>query len=64
MADFGKNHRGGREKVICPLCESHVDSQELSYICPEIKNRVVISGSISDIYKEDIKLETVEAIEK
>ena len=64
MADFGQNYRGGREKVICPLCESHVDSQELSLICPEIKNKVVISGSISDIYKEDIELETVEAIEK
>ena len=64
MSDFGENYRAGREKVICPLCESHVDNQELSFICPDIKNKVVISGKISDIYMEDIKLETVEVIQK
>ena len=64
MSDFGENYRAGRDKVICPLFESHVDNQELSYICPEIKNKVVICGKISDIYREDIKLETVEAIQK
>ena len=64
MSDFGENYRAGREKVICPLCESHVDNQKLSFICPEIKNKVVICGKMSDIYRDDIKLETVEAIQK
>ena len=64
MSYFGENYRAGRDKVICPLCESHVDNQELSFICPEIKNKVVICGKMSDIYRDDIKLETVEAIQK
>ena len=64
MSYFGENYRAGRDKVICPLCESHVDNQKLSFICPEIKNKVVICGKISDIYREDIKLETVEVIQK
>ena len=32
MSDFGENYRAGRDKVICPLRESHMDNQELSYL--------------------------------
>ena len=64
MAKFGQNYRGGKEKIVCPLCESHLDNQELSYICPVIRNEFKISGSSSDIYSEEIHKNTVETIEK
>ena len=61
MAKFGQNYRGGKEKIVCPLCESHLDNQELSYICPVIRNECKCS---SDIYSEEIHKNTVETIEK
>ena len=64
MAIFGENYRGGRVEVICPLCETHLDKQELSYECPTIKKEVAITGSFSDIYSEEIELNTVETIKK
>ena len=34
---FGENFRGGEEKVTCPLCNLHLDNQEMSLQCPELK---------------------------
>ena len=64
MAEFGENYRGGRSQVMCPLCETHLDNQELSYQCLEIRSKLKIMGKIEDIFKEEISLETVETIEK
>ena len=64
MATFGENYRGGRSQVICPLCELHLDNQEMSYECPIVRSEITINGNISDIYREDMKLETVETITK
>ena len=64
MAEFSKNYRGGRSQVVCPLCHLHLDNQELSYQCSEIRSEVKIMGKIEDIFKEEISLETVETIEK
>ena len=64
MAEFGENYRGGRAQVICPLCNVHLDNQEMSYQCPQIKSEVQIEGKIEDIYKEEINVKTVKTIEK
>ena len=64
MAEFGENYRGGRSQVMCPLCETHLDNQELSYQCLEIRSKLKIMGKIEDIFKEEISLETAETIEK
>ena len=60
MARFGQNYRGGKEKIVCPLCDSHIDNQDLSYICPVIRKEVKIRGSSSDIYCQEINKNTVE----
>ena len=39
MALFGENFRGGRSKVLCPLCNKHEDSQESSFECATIKDK-------------------------
>ena len=64
MARFGQNYRGGKEKIVYPLCDSHIDNQDLSYICPVIRKEVKIRGSSSDIYCQEINKNTVETLEK
>ena len=62
MERFGENYRGGNSPIPCPLCKLHLDNQEMSFQCPEIIKEVTINGSISDIYKENIKIETVDTV--
>ena len=64
MEQFGENYRGGAEYISCPLCHSHLDSQEMSYQCPEIKKKIDINGKYSDIFNENIQSETVETLIK
>ena len=53
---------GGAESISCPLCHTHLDNQEMSYQCPEIKKEIEIKGNFSDIYNEIIQNETIETI--
>jgi hypothetical protein len=64
MAEFSENYRGSRSQVMCPLCETHLDNQELSYQCSEITSKLKIMGKIEGIFKDEISLETAETIEK
>ena len=57
MENFGENFRGGRQQVSCPLCETHLDTQELSFQCPEIKAAIDPQRDIRDIYNEYISNE-------
>ena len=58
MSPFGENFRGGQEKVICPLCHNHMDSQSLALNCEEIRKEVQIKLRIEDIYRDNITLQT------
>ena len=62
MEKFGENYRGGKSQVICPLCSLHLDNQSLSFQCPIIKEKLNITGEMEDIYKENIKVETIKAV--
>ena len=62
MANFGENYRGGALSTTCPLCYLHLDSQEMSYQCPIIRNMIDVKGNIRDIYEEDIENETIQTI--
>ena len=64
MANYGENYRGGAYSTTCPLCHLHLDNQEMSFQCPIIRNMIAIEGNISDIYKEDIKKQTIKTILK
>ena len=64
MENFGENFRGGNGPATCPLCKLHLDNQEMSFQCPVIKSEITIMGDIKDVYKEDIKTETVRTIAK
>ena len=64
MANFGENFKGGRSQVNCPLCKTHPDKQELSYICPFINSKMEVEGDMNEIYGNNINKNTVETIEK
>ena len=64
MERFGENFRGGNVAVMCPLCKLHLDNQAMGYQCPEIKKEMEVKGCIEDMYKEEIKLETVRTMTK
>ena len=64
MSEFGDNFRGGREQVLCPLCDTHVDKQELSYECKVIQKEIDIKGSYQEIYSDNININTVKTLQK
>ena len=47
MADFSENFRG-------PLYKVHFDNLETSFLCPKIRENVLISEDYSRIYEDDI----------
>ena len=67
MAEYGENYRAGRTlwcDVMCPLCKLHLDNQEMSYKCEEIKAEVTVTGRLDNIFEENISFETAEMITK
>ena len=55
MERFGENLRGGQNMVMCPLCMLHLDSQDLSLQCPEVRKKINHTvGDIKEIYGEKI----------
>ena len=64
MERFGENFRGSQGPIICPLCQTHLDNQEMSYQCLEIRKEVEIKGGLSEIYKNDIKPDAIQNIVK
>ena len=64
MERFGENFRGGRDHVMCPICELHLDSQDLSLQCPEVRNEINCTGDIREIYWEGMRKEIVQTISK
>ena len=51
MAPFAENFRAGKISSPCPLCLSHLDSQEESFNCAVLKKVLDIRGKYSDIFK-------------
>ena len=64
MEKFGENYRGKETSIPCPLCHTHIDKQEMSFMCPIIRKDINIKGKFSDIYEEDIEKDTIQTILK
>ena len=62
MSQFGENFRGNSERVICPLCESHLDNQAMSMQCPVLKEKSKIEHKLKDIYSDDVPLEVAQSL--
>ena len=64
MAPFGENFRSGQVVKICPLCSSHVDSQEESFNCLTLKRFFSIEGNYKNIFSSNIPHELIKTLYK
>ena len=64
MAIFSENYPGRDGTKVCPLCENHLDLQKFSFQCSKVTENIELRGSYSNIFSENIQLETVETIER
>ena len=62
MENYGKNYRGGKSQVFCPLCSLHLDNQEQSFQCQVIKDNLNLTGDVQNLYKENTDVITVKAL--
>ena len=59
MEKFGENFRGGQKLVLCPLCDKHKDTEELSLSsCEVVQRDVKIECDYKDIFKNNINVKT------
>ena len=64
MAPFAENFRAGKFNSPCPLCLSHLDSQEESFNCVVLKKVLDIRGKYSDIFKKQFSEELIKTLHK
>ena len=64
MSNYGENYRGLGGPSICPLCQSHCDSQKWSFQCKTITQNIKIEGNYSNIFSDCISEHTVQTIVK
>ena len=62
MAPFVDNFRAGKRGSPCPLCLSHLDSQEESFNCVVLKKVLVIKGNYADIFTNKISEELIQTL--
>ena len=64
MSQFGENFRGNGENVSCPLCLSHIDTQNMMFDCPELKEKGIQKLDDSEIYTDNISVEAIKELSK
>ena len=63
MCNFHENFRGGNPSIPCKMCGSHLDSQNHSVNCEEIKKHVKMSGKYEEIFTHKVSVETAVMLE-
>ena len=54
MANFSENFRGQSDPKQCPLCQTHLDNQQMAFNCPQIKPKLNPEGKYDGIYKTEL----------
>ena len=49
---------------MCPLCNLHLDGQDMCPACPVLRKYLNRTGNYSDLYSNNVSVETVADIEK
>ena len=62
MSPFAENFKSGNLCTVCPLCLSHVDSQEESFNCVTLKKVLTIRGNYKDIFTNTFTEELVQTL--
>jgi hypothetical protein len=53
----------GSSESACKLCQNHPDSPEYIYTCEFNQNNVEVRGEYENIFKKEIKIETIRVLE-
>ena len=65
MENFGENYRGGQKFIMCPLCEKHKDTEELSIsLCEVIHREVKVDCKYEDIFRSNVNTKTAITLTK
>ena len=64
MAQFDGNFRGYGSVDLCPLCGDHSDLQQLCFVCPVVKEKVVISEEYGYIFGTKISINLATTINR
>ena len=62
MSPFAENFKSGNLVTVCPLCLSHVDSQEESFNCVTLKKVLKIRGNYKDIFSNTFPEELIKTL--
>ena len=57
-----ENFKGGQVSSNCPLCFTHIDSQEESFNCVALKKLVEIRGKYDDIFSNQFSQDLVKTL--
>ena len=64
MAQFSENYKGRGIADLCPLCKNHSDTQELSFKCSRVLEKININEDYENIFEQDISLNLAKTIKE
>ena len=63
MAPFGENFKAGKFSSTCPLCFSHIDSQEESFNCAVLNKIMQIKGTYAEIFSGNFSEDLIKTLD-
>ena len=57
MAKYRDNYKGQRGQAPCPLCNLHLDVQNLCFQCPRVRENVKLKGKYDQLFGNRISKE-------
>ena len=65
MANYGENFRGRSTSILCPQCNTHLDSQKMCFEnCQVLKKHITISGNYNQIFNPSVPNDVVQTLLK
>ena len=65
MANYGENFRGRSTSILCPQCNTHLDSQKMCFEnCQVLKKHITISGNYNQIFNPSVPNDVVQTLMK
>ena len=64
MAQFSENYKGRGNADLCPLCKNHSDTQELSFKCSRVLEKININEDYENLFEQDISSNMAKTIKE
>ena len=62
MAKYRDNYKGQRGQAPCPLCNLHLDVQNICFQCPSVRENVKLKGKYEKIFGNKISKELAKTV--